>query len=96
MYVPSSLTGFVGRVCFRIVRRVPLVFAIVAIGGLVLGYCCVFVFHDNVQSKEWFLRILGIGCFVFYGWLLTLLIWKLINKSWRDFCDWAIAIFEQM
>ena len=96
MYVPSSWVRVVGRTFFRIVRRVPLVFAVVAVAGLVLGYCCIFVLHDDAPSKEWFLRVLGVGCLVFYGWLLVLLIWKLIARSWTDFCDWAIAVFDQI
>ena len=91
----SPLVRFVGRAFFRIVRRFPFVFALVAIGGLVLGYCCIFVLHDDDPAREWFLRVIGVGCLGFYGWLLVLLIRKLSSKSWAVFCDWALDIFRE-
>jgi hypothetical protein len=88
------LVRIAGRTFFRIVRKFPFVFALVAIVGLALGYCCIFVLHDDSPAKEWFLRIIGVGCLIFYGWLLVLLIHKMSNKNWTDFCDWAISIFD--
>jgi hypothetical protein len=93
MYL-TPLTRIVGRTFFRVVRRFPFVFVVVAVAGLVLGYCCIFVLHDDKPSKEWFLRCLGIGCLFFYGGLLVLLIHKICTKKWADFCDWAVGIFE--
>jgi hypothetical protein len=90
----SPLVRIVGRTFFRVVKRFPFVFALVAIAGLVLGYCCIFVLHDDVLLKEWLLRIIGGGCFVFYGGLLIFLICKINSRRWAEFCDWAISIFE--
>jgi hypothetical protein len=93
MYL-NPLTRIVRRTFFRVVRRCPWVFALVALAGLFLGYCCLFVFQDDNSRKEWFLRVLGVLCLIFYGGLIVLLIRKLATKSWMDFCDWAIGIFE--
>jgi putative flippase GtrA len=84
----------VGRTFFRVVRKFAVVFAFVAIAGLVLGYCCIFILRDDSPVPEWFLRGIGVGCSIFYGWLLVLLIRKMSNKSWTDFCDWAISFFD--
>lgn len=91
----SPLVRLVGRAFFRIVRRFPFVFGLASIGGLVLGYCSIFVLHDANPARAWFLRVIGVGCLIFYGWLLVLLIRKLGNKSWPAFCDWALDIFRE-
>ncbi len=90
----NPLTRIVGRTFFRVVRRCPWVFGIVGLAGLFLGYCCLFVFQDDHPRKEWFLRVLGVLCLIFYAGLIALLIRKLITKTWTEFCDWAIGIFE--
>jgi hypothetical protein len=90
----SPLVRIIGRNFFRVVRKFPLVFALVAVAGLAFGYCCIFILRDDEPANEWFLRSIGVGCFIFYGWLLVLLIRKISNNSWTVFCDWAISIFD--
>jgi hypothetical protein len=95
MYQPSPLVSVVGRIFFRIVRRFPWIAAILFIGGLVLGYCFVFVLHDDRPAKEWFLRIIGVGCLILYSGFLIALLRKLINGTWKNYCDQQIAIFAR-
>jgi hypothetical protein len=80
---------------WQILRRFPLIFAAFACLGIGVGYCFIFIFHDNNRAKENVMHVLGIVCLVFYSGTLIFWISKMINKSWPAFCDRMIDFENQ-
>jgi hypothetical protein len=88
--ITHLIAPFVGRCFFRTVRRWPVIFALIALGGEGIGVWAVFV-----EPGNWMLAGIGVLIFVFYTWLLILLLSKLRGGTWGAFCDWAISLFER-
>jgi hypothetical protein len=76
---------------FQLFRRFPFIFALIAFAGLAVGYFLTFVCNDGNVVNELAFRFFGIACLIFYGVLLMMFFFKLINKRWGDFCDRMIA-----
>ena len=98
MVVPPVLVGLVGRGFIWIVRRFPAVFLLCCAAGLAVGVAALFCFGEKPPSaaKPFMIRLIGVGCIGFYGWLAFLCCSKLRHGAWNDFCDWAFEIFADM
>lgn len=92
----SRLDYITGRLFYKIVGRFPLVSVILCLGGIFAGYCAIFVLHDNLPAKEWVLRVIGLLWIIGYSTFLIIVIYKIINGSWKAYCDKQIAISEEM
>jgi uncharacterized membrane protein len=77
----------------RLVRQRPSALAIFAVMGMMVGCCLVASPYDN-KADKYFSLCFGVGCIIFYGWLLIFLLNKIRNKSWVNFCDRMIVGME--
>ncbi len=99
MYIPSNwLTGMVGRRFARTVKAFPIVFLLICLVGLAIGVSALFLFWEQPSSPRgtWIVRGIGVGCLVFYGWLLLLFAIKVCRHTWGEFCDRMYGRFENM
>jgi hypothetical protein len=88
--ISHVITPLVGRAFFRTVRRWPITFAALAIGGLLVGLVVIDV---SISVSNWLLVGLGVAMEVFYGGLLLMQLHKLRQGTWTAFCDWGVSLF---
>jgi hypothetical protein len=86
----------VGKSFFRLVKKVPVIFLLVCIGGLTIGIGAWFDFGQPKDSRTIFLKCLGVGVILFYGWLMVLHLVKRLKGTWSEFCDRNHQIFENL
>lgn len=85
------LTPLVGRTFFRTVKRFPLAFVAVAVGGQGLGAWLV---CECGPAGDWPMAGLGVLLLVFYTGLLGLVAVKCRTGTWDNFCDDAASQFD--
>jgi hypothetical protein len=95
MVVPRFIVGLVGRGFIRAFRKFPIIFFALCVVGLVVGVSALFDFGESPSSRgqALFVKIIGVGCILFYGWLMLLFVWKILKSTWQEFCD---RVFEDM
>lgn len=98
MVVPQSVVGAVGRMFFRAVKRVPVLFPMLCSFGLAIGVGALFLFWEPVSSarETVIVRVIGVGMILFYGGLAGMFTVKSCRGTWQEFCDWGYGIFENM
>ena len=86
----NLVTKTIGRWFFALVGRRPIVFAAMALAGLIFG---LFLVIDVGPDRPIIVGI-GIMCIVFYTTLLAWLLIKLRLETWVAFCEWAESLFS--
>ena len=81
---------------FKLFRRFPFIFGLLAFTGVTVGSIATFVCNDRDVVNELAIRCFGIACLIFYGALLTMFCYKIATKSWGDFCDRMIFRLEDV
>ena len=88
------LVPFGARMFFRACARWPGLFAFIVLCGLGVGVWAAFLAQDLKPDQVIAVRLIGLGCLGFYGFLLVMLIVKLRRGTWTEFCQWAASEFE--
>jgi hypothetical protein len=96
VFIPSNtLVGSVGRLVWRVFKKVPILFLLCCIIGLTVGVVVLFCPATGAREAI-FLRIIGVACLLFYGGLAVLFVVKIRRGTWQRFCDWSYGIFANM
>lgn len=93
-WLTQRLTRPVFRVFFQAAKVCPPLFAVVAGIGLGIGCWLTLFLRDPDPTRQLLIRIAGVICIGFYGWLEALFVIKSWNGSWGAFCDWCRNLVE--
>ena len=94
-WLTQRLTRPLFRAFFLAAKACPPLFAIVAGIGLGIGGWLTWFLDDPDPSRQVLIRIAGVICIGFYGWLEALFLIKSWNGTWSAFCDWCRHQIEQ-
>lgn len=94
--VPAVVVNLGARLFFGACRIFPPLFVAVCLIGVGVGVLLSFGFIAADGPGPWeplILRGLGVGCLIFYGGLLAVLVVRLRDGSWGWFCRRLAAAF---
>jgi hypothetical protein len=94
-WLTQRLTRPVFRGFFRAVKAFPPLFSIVAGGGLGVGCWLTWLLHDPDPTRQLLIRLAGIICLGFYGWLEAVFIFKAWTGGWGEFCDRCQQLIDE-
>ncbi|MFO0956329.1 MAG: hypothetical protein U0800_02550 [Isosphaeraceae bacterium] len=84
--VPALVVTLGARLFFGACRVFPPLFGLITLTGIGVGVWLIGFAEDADFWSLVELRLIGVGCLIFYGGLLTTLIVKLRNGTWGRFC----------